>query len=76
MALQWDEAAGVPLSYRVERTKLSKDKTSLVVNASLTLADIPPAVFQHRLESIVRLVGQVVRMSVETVAIVSALPSR
>ena len=80
--------------------RLAKDKTSLEVNESLTLAGIPPEVFDYRLgnrsalewvidqyqvsedkrsgirsdpnraddpEYIVRLVGQVVRVSVETV---------
>jgi predicted helicase len=88
--------------------KLSKDKTTLVVNDSLTLAGIPPEVARYRLgnrsalewvidqyqvsedarsgirsdpnrpddpSSIVRLVGQVVRVSVETVQIVEALPT-
>ena len=80
----------------------------LVVNPSLTLAGIPPEVFQYRLgnrsalewvidqyqvsedkrsgirsdpnraddeEYIVRLVGQVVRVSLETVRIVKGLPA-
>src|SRR6202035_2396098 len=102
--LKWLETPGVPLSYRVEdKMRLSKDKTSLAVNPSLTLAGIPPETFQYRLgnrsaldwvidqyqvsddkqsgikpdpnreddpEYIVRLVGQVVRVSVETVRIV------
>ena len=105
--LQWIESGDVPLSYRVERMKLSKDKTALVVNDSLTLAGIPPDVFAYRLgnrsalewvidqyrvktdersgirsdpnrpddeEYIVRLIGQVVRVSLETVNIVRALP--
>ena len=88
--------------------RLSKDKTQVAVNPSLTLAGIPPQVFQYRLgnrsalewvidqyqvsedkrsgirsdpnraddpEYIVRLVGQVVRVSVETVRIVNGLPS-
>jgi predicted helicase len=81
--------------------KLSKDATSVQVNESLTLADIPPEAFKYRLGSksaiewvidqyqvrgdsgpnreddpgyIVRLLGQVVRVSVETVQIVSKLP--
>jgi predicted helicase len=33
--LQWIETPDVPLSYRVEKMKLSKDKTLLTVNASL-----------------------------------------
>lgn len=106
--LQWLEADDVPLSQRVERMKLSKDKTALVVNDSLTLAGIPPDVFAYRLGNrsalewvidqyriktdkrsgirsdpnrlddeayIVRLVGQVVRLSLETVSIVAGLPA-
>ena len=98
-----------PLSYRVEKMKLSKDKTELKVNPSLTLTGIPPEVFEYRLgnrsaldwvidqyqvsedkrsgirsdpnrdddpEYIVRLVGQVVRVSLETVKIVKALPEK
>ncbi len=106
--LKWIETEGVPLSYRVEdKMRLSKDKTALRVNPSLTLADIPPETLQYRLgnrsalewvvdqyqvsedkrsgirsdpnrpddeEYIVRLVGQVVRVSVETVRIVAGLP--
>ena len=105
--LQWIESDAVPLSYRVERMKLSKDKTALIVNDSLTLAGIPSDVFTYRLgnrsalewvidqyrvktdkrsgirsdpnrlddeEYIVRLVGQVVRVSLETVEIVRSLP--
>ena len=106
--LQEIETPGKPLSYHVERMKLSKDKTELKVNPSLTLSGIPPEVFQYRLgnrsaldwvidqyqisqdkrsgirsdpnrpadpQYIVRLVGQVVRVSLETVRIVDALPS-
>ncbi len=40
--LTWVETPGVPLSYEVTKMKLSKDKTSLRVNDSLTLAGIPP----------------------------------
>ena len=39
--LQWIESDAVTLSYRVDRMKLSKDKTALMVNDSLTLAGIP-----------------------------------
>lgn len=101
-------SAAVTLSYRVEdRLRLSKDKTCLAVNSSLTLAGIPPEVFEYRLgnrsalewvvdqyrvtedersgirsdpnreddpQYIVRLVGQVVRVSLETVRIVRGLP--
>ena len=87
--------------------KLSADKTALAYNESLTLAGIPPEVYNYKLgnrsalewvidqyrvsedarsglksdpnnpddpEAIVRLIGQVVRVSVETVGIVEALP--
>lgn len=103
----WLETPGVPLSYRVEKMKLSKDKTAVIVNPSLTLAGIPPEAFEYRLgnrsalewvidqyqvtedkrsgirsdpnreddpEYIVRLVAQVIRVSVETVRIVKSLP--
>jgi len=105
--LEWLETLRVPLSYQVEKMKLAKDKISLVVNSSLTLAGIPPETFEYRLgnrsaidwvidqyqisedkrsgirsdphraddpEYIVRLVGQVLRVSVETVKIVKGLP--
>jgi predicted helicase len=105
--LRWIETPDVPLSYRVEKMRLGRDKTALRVNESLTLAGIPPEVFDYRLgnrsaldwvidqyqvsedkrsgtrsdpnrqddpDYIVRLVGQVVRASVETVRIVSGLP--
>ena len=107
--LKFVETEGVPLSYTVEKMKLSKDKSELRVNPSLTLGGIPPEVFEYRLgnrsaldwvmdqyqvsedkrsgirsdpnrdddpEYIVRLVGQVVRVSVETVTIVTALPEK
>jgi predicted helicase len=105
--LKWVETPGVPLSYRVQKMKLSKDKTMLTVNESLALGGIPPEVFEYRLgnrsalewvidqyqvfedkrsgivsdpnreddpQYIVRLVGQVVRVSIETVKIVISLP--
>jgi len=104
----YDTLAGFAPHHRVEKMKLSKDKTTLIVNKSLTLASIPPEVSQYRLgnrsalewvidqyqasedkrsgiksdpnreedeQYIVRLVGQVVRVSVETVKIVDALPA-
>ena len=45
--LRWVYAEGKPLSYRVEKMKLSKDKTSLMVNETLTLADIPVEAFNY-----------------------------
>ena len=87
--------------------RLTKDKTQLVVNPSLTLSGIPPEAFEYRLgnrsalewvidqyqvktgkrsgilsdpnrpddpEYIVKLVGRVIRVSLETVKIVKGLP--
>ena len=105
--LKFLENKDLPLSYRVEdKMRLSKDRQSLKVNNSLTLAGIPPETFEYRLgnrsalewvidqyqvtedkhsgirsdpnrpddpEYIVRLVGQVVRVSLETVRIVGAI---
>ena len=98
-----------PLNWRVEKMALSKDKTSLRYNESLTVVEIPPAVFDYRLGNrsalewvvdryrvredphgsgivadpnrgedaayIVRLLGQVMHVSVETVRLVGELPS-
>ncbi len=95
--LKFAETDGVPLSLKVEdKMRLTKDKTALHINPSLTLTGIPPEVYQYRLgnrsalewvidqyqvnedkrsgirsdpnrtedeEYIVRLVGQVVRVS-------------
>ena len=47
--LRWDWTHGVPASWRVEKMVLSKDKTTLKVNDSLTLAEIPPETTQYRL---------------------------
>ena len=102
------EQKGVALDWRVERMKLSKDKLSLTYNEFLTLAGIPPEVYEYRLgnrsalewvvdqyqvtidkrsgitndpnraddpEYIVRLIGQVVAVSLETVKIVRELPA-
>jgi predicted helicase len=107
--LKFVETPGVPLSFAVtDKMKLSKDRTQLRVNDSLTLAGIPPEVFEYRLgnrsaldwvidqyqvsedkrsgiksspnrpddpEYIVRLVGQVVKVSLETARIVRGLPA-
>lgn len=105
--LDWLETPDVPLSYHVEKMKLTKDKTAVIVNPSLMLAGVPPEAFEYRLgnrsalewvidqyqvtednrseirfdpnraddpEYIVRLVGQVIHVSVETVRIVKSLP--
>jgi predicted helicase len=105
--LQRLENKDVPLNWRVEKMKLSKDKTQLVYNDFLILGGIPPEVFEYRLgnrsaldwivdqyqvstdkrsgivndpnraddpEYIVRLIGQVTTISLETVKIVKGLP--
>ena len=98
----------VPLNWRVEKMKLSKDKTSLVYNAFLTITGIPPKSFDYRLgtrsalewlidqyrvktdkrsgivndpnraddpEYIIKLLGKVITISLETVEIVNKLPA-
>ena len=98
----------VPLNWRVEKMKLSKDKISLVYNDFLTVDGIPPKTFDYRLgtrsalewivdqyrvktdkrsrivnnpnraddpEYIVKLIGKVITVSLETVEIVSTLPA-
>jgi predicted helicase len=95
-----------PLNWRVEKMRLSKDKTQLKYNDFLTLAGIPPEVFEYKLgnrsalewvidqyqvsadprsgivndpnnledeQCIVRLIGQVITVSLETVKIVKNL---
>ena len=47
--LQHEEAPDLPLDYRVEKMRLSKDKTSLKYNDFLTLHGIPPQVFDYKL---------------------------
>ena len=97
----------VPLNWRVEKMKLSKDKTSLVYNDFLTIDGIPLKALEYRLgtrsalewivnqycvktdkrsgivndpnreddpQYIVRLIGQVITVSLETVDIVAGLP--
>ncbi|MBA2393325.1 MAG: TIR domain-containing protein [Ktedonobacteraceae bacterium] len=104
--LEWLENEDVPFSWRVEKMKLTADRSALVINESLTLAGIPSACFEYRLgnrsalewvidqyqvskdarsgivsdpnnldaeEYIVRLVGRVVTVSVETVRLVGDL---
>jgi predicted helicase len=43
------EKPGEKLDYRVEKMKLSKDKTSLIYNKFLTLSGIPPETYEYRL---------------------------
>lgn len=106
--LQQIENPDLPLDWRVEKMRLSKDKTQLKYNDFLTLAGIPPEVFAYKLGNrsaldwvidqyrvktdkrsgitndpndlddetyIVRLIKQVITVSLETVEIVNALPA-
>ena len=101
------ETPDMPLDWRVEKMRLSKDKTQLRYNNFLTLDGIPAAAFGYRLgnrsalewiidqyrvktdkrsgivndpnrgddpEYIVRLIGKVISVSLETVEIVEGLP--
>ena len=106
--LKFVQTPDVPLDWRVEKMKLSKDKTSLIYNDFLTLSGIPPKVFDYRLgtrsalewvvdqyrvktdkrsgivndpnraddpQYIVRLIGKVITVSLETMEIVGKLPA-
>jgi len=100
------EKTGQKLDYRVDKMKLTKDKTSLIYNKFLTLSGIPPETYQYRLGNrsalewiidqyqvstdkrsgivndpnrpddptyILRLVGQVITVSLRTVELVRSL---
>ena len=102
------ETPAMPLDWRVEKMRLSKDRTQLLYNRFLTLDGIPAAAFDYRLgnrsalewtidqyrvktdkrsgivndpnraddpQYIVRLLGKVISLSLETVQIVAALPA-
>jgi predicted helicase len=43
------EKEGEPLNWRVDKMKLTPDKTALIYNNFLTLKDIPPEVFAYKL---------------------------
>ena len=106
--LQFIQNPDVPLNWRVEKMKFSKDKTSLIYNEFLTLANVPTKAFDYRLgtrsalewiidqyrvktdkrsgivndpnraddpQYIVKLIGKVITVSLETVDIVSKLPA-
>ena len=101
------ETPGKPLDWRVEKMKLSKDKTQIKYNDFLTLDGIPAKAFDYRLgnrsalewvidqyrvktdkrsgivndpnrednpQYIVKLIGKVITVSLETVKIVEDLP--
>ena len=104
--LNWHESEGVPFSWRVEKMRLTSDKTAIIVNESLTLSGIPSECFLYRLGNrsalewvldqyqvstdkrsgivsdpnnlddqhyIIRLIGKVITVSVETVKLVNEL---
>jgi predicted helicase len=105
--LEFIENKKAELSWRVEKMRLSKDKTSLVYNDFLTLSGIPAKTFEYRLgnrsaldwiidqyqvstdkrsgivndpnnpddpEYIVKLIGKVINVSIQTVDIINDLP--
>ena len=105
--LHFIENRDAPIDWRVEKMKLSKDKTQLVYNDFLTLDGIPAKAFDYRLGNrsalewvidqyrvktdkrsgivndpnrpddpryIVKLIGKVIAVSLETVEIVEGLP--
>jgi len=106
--LERRENKEVPLDWRVEAMKLTKDKSAIIYNDFLTLAGIPPEVFDYKLgnrsalewvidqyrvtrdekgniandpnrlddeQYIVRLIGQVITVSLETLHVVESLPA-
>jgi predicted helicase len=101
------ETPGLPLDWRVEKMKLSPDKSALKYNDFLTLTGIPPEVYDYKLgnrsalewvidqyqvrtdkrsgltsdpnrgddpQYILRLLGQVITVSLETLKIIHNLP--
>ena len=105
--LRFVETPDMPLDWRVEKMRLSKDRTGVKYNDFLTLDGLPAKAFDYRLgnrsalewvidqyrvktdkrsgivndpnraddeEYIVRLIGKVVAVSLETVGIVEGLP--
>ena len=104
--LEFIENPNAPLDWRVEKMRLSKDKTRIEYNDFLTLDGIPPKAFEYRLgnrsalewvidqyrvkedkrsgiindpnrdadpQYIANLIGKVIAVSLETVAIVEGL---
>src|SRR5258708_23171520 len=47
--LKWVEDEDVPPNTRVEKMRLTPDRTAVIVNESLTLSGIPHECFQYRL---------------------------
>ena len=106
--LQFIQNPDVHLDWRVEKMRLSRDKTSLIYNDFLTLSEIPSRTYDYRLgtrsalewivdqyrvktdkrsgiindpncandpQYIVKLIGQVITISLETVDLVENLPA-
>ena len=106
--LKYVEKPGATLNWRVDKMKLTPDKTALIYNNFLTLEGIPPEVFAYKLGNrsaldwvidqykvstdprsgitndpnradapryILSLIGQVITVSLETLAIIKALPA-
>ncbi len=105
--LKYAEKAGTPLNWRVDKMKLTPDKTALIYNNFLTLEGIPREVYSYKLghrsalewvidqykvhtdrrsgltsdpnrpgdeQYIVRLLGRVITVSLETLKIINQLP--
>ena len=105
--LEFIETPDMPLDWRVEKMRFSKDKTQIVYNDFLTLDGIPPKALTYRLgnrsalewiidqyrvkedkrsgiindpnreddpQYIVKLIGKVITVSLETMEIVEGLP--
>jgi predicted helicase len=47
--LEYHWTPGKPASWHVQKTRLNKDRTALMVNDTLILRGIPPEAFEHRL---------------------------
>ena len=106
--LRFIQNPDVPLDWRVEKMKLSRDKTQIVYNNFLTIDGIPAQAFEYRLgtrsalewvidqyrvktdkrsgivndpnraddpQYIVKLIGKVITVSLETVNIIENLPA-
>ena len=102
------ETPGMSLDWRVEKIRLSKDKSQIRYNDFLTLAGIPPTTFDYRLgnrsaldwvinqyqvktdkrsgitndpnrpddpQYIVKLIGKVITISLETIKLIKGLPA-
>ncbi len=106
--LKFIQNPDIPLNWRVEKMRLSRDKTQIIYNTFLTIDGIPPKTFAYRLgtrsalewvidqyrvktdkrsgivnnpnraddpQYIVRVIGKVITVSLETADIVENLPA-